>query len=91
MTGTWRVIFLDKARFLNILRDRKAIAGDSGYNVAWGVKWGRFKVRFDVTNVYLDYGYMLDELVPVKENEYRGTAYWKGRELCKFRLVKETP
>jgi len=104
LNGTWRVKVLSGPlwfRAMNLIRDRKIIDGDSGYNIACGVKWGRFTIqrrlqrlgRFNELKIvllkYKDQP-IVDVVTYADENKLIGQFYRKNSKYVgDFEMVRE--
>ena len=58
LTGTWKVKVTSGPvwfRAMNLIGDKKIIDKNSGYNVAAGIKWGKFQITQDGRQYILTY------------------------------------
>jgi hypothetical protein len=88
--GTWRVERVSGALPPGLLRKR--IFGDHGWTLAGEVPLGYFEVKRDnADSVTLDYRVMpvRDELEAREDGGWDGRGLLLGREICRFRLVRD--
>ena len=92
LTGTWKVSVEDGPRWfraLNLLRDRKIITCDTGYNIARGFKWGRFTITRENDRFVFTYsGSPIVDSVYVLNDKLIGFFYLKGKYVGQFKMTR---
>lgn len=92
--GTWRVKVTSGPlwfRALNLIRDKKIIKGNSGYNVASGFTWGIFTVEYLNTEIVLTYTDqpIIDRARFVGKDELSGKFYWRNDYIGNFKMERK--
>lgn len=92
LNGIWRVKVTSGPlwfRAMNWLRDKKIIKGNSGHNVASGIKWGRFTISEKGEEILLNYTRqpIVDKVRSVGEGRLSGKFYLKGNYIGTFDMM----
>ena len=93
LNGEWKVKVVEGPlwfRCLNILRDKKVIEGDKGYNVICGKRWGEFEVMKCDAGTFLFYNNnsILDIVKFIDKNKIAGKFYYKWGYIGDFTMIR---
>jgi len=92
LSGTWKVsvkIGPIWFRLLNLLRNRKVIEGNSGYNSTFGIKWGRFIITQDAEEFIFTYSDSpIIDSVYVIGDKVIGFFYLKKKYVGWFKMTR---
>jgi hypothetical protein len=96
LDGAWKVTAYGIATFMSLIGDRKQILNGAGHNIMRGKRWGWFSVEENSNGFVLNYFHSKNRRtlrhvkdVLVKDGDgWKGTLYYRGKALFRFRLDK---
>jgi len=94
LDGRWKVRAISGPRkfmwAMKLLRDVKIISGNAGYNKAWGIVWGSFKVKREGAAITFDYfkGGIVDKVKFTSNERLFGGFYYDGKYIGNFEMKR---
>jgi len=94
LAGTWDVKVISGPKWFksfNLLKDRKIIISNYGYNVTRGISWGGFNISRENEIIILTYikWPIVDKLTWTNETELSGKFYFKNKYIGNFKMKRK--